>query len=288
MSRSRPRIVRAGSRIGSDLTVLGKVGWGGGGKVFIVWHHPAWCPMACKLFDSWERARREARVLAALDHPNVVRYLGLGPDDGPVHMLMEFLEGPTLRQLLRSRPRGRLSQSDAIRLAIHLGGALNHVHARGFLHLDVKPSNLIVTSGGRPVLFDFSVARPRTVGRLSHPVGTDGYMAPEQCEGGPLTSATDVFGFGVTLYEVLTGQRPFPPGTRRIPYPQTSVLPMSPRRHVPSLPAALEEAVMACLARAPQDRPASLGALLLKLHQFIRGGPLMWPTGFDPARQGVA
>jgi serine/threonine protein kinase len=286
--RRRSRVVRTGTKLGPDLTVLGRVGNGGGGKVFIVWHHPAWCPMACKLFDSWKRARREARILAALDHPNVVRYLGLGPSTSLPYVLMEFLEGPTLRQLIRSQPGGRLSLSDAVRLAMHLGGTLSHVHARGYVHLDVKPSNVIVTTGGRPMLFDFSVARPAGGLPVHHPVGTDAYMAPEQCTGGVFSPATDIYGFGVTLYEALTGERPFPQGTRRARFPQLSADPVPLRRHLPSAPAALERIVMACLARDPGDRPSVLGAVLSMLHRFIRSGPRMWPAGFEPARRGAA
>ena len=271
--------IAAGTRISPDLTVLGIVASGDGGRhpVYIVWHARAWCPMACKVFTSPRRLRREAALLATLDHPNIVRCLGARR---PAHLLMEFLEGPTLAALIGSRPRGRLGVSDAMRVAIHLGAALVHTHERGFVHLDVKPSNVIVVRG-RPVLFDFGIACRPTARRLRRPVGTAPYMAPEQCRAGTVTPATDVFGFGATLYESLAGQRPFACSKRR-PYPQLTVPPRPLRQHAPAVPPALEELVMACLAANPEARPA-LPGLLPALHEFIQHGPPMWPTGFSPS-----
>jgi serine/threonine protein kinase len=233
--------------------------------------------MACKVARSRRQALQEAKVLAALDHPGVVRFFGRAR---PAYLLMEFLEGPSLLRLIRSTPRRRLGVSDVARVGIHLGGALTHIHERGFLHLDVKPSNIIVVRG-RPMLFDFSTARPRTVKRVPHVEGTDGYMAPEQCLGEPLTPATDVFAFGATLYEALTGRLPFPDTRRR--YPQTVEAPVRIRRYVPSVPAGFEELVLGCLARNPSDRPSSPAQVLPALHEFIRQGPPMWPDGFTPA-----
>ncbi len=144
-------------RLADHLSVIARVGKGGGGQVFIVWSRRAWCPMACKVIDSARRAHREAEILAALDHPNIVRFFG----HRSTSLLMEYLDGPTLRRVIRTSRRRRLSVSNAVRVAIHLGAALTHIHERGFVHLDVKPSNVIVV-GGRPVLFDFSTARPHT------------------------------------------------------------------------------------------------------------------------------
>jgi serine/threonine protein kinase len=277
MKEAYPRKVKIGSRIGSDLSVLGLVDDAHRNSVYIVWHHRAWCPMACKFFHSRESARHEAEVLSALSHPGTVRLLGLGD---PPHILMEFLAGPTLSRLIDDQPRKRLGISNAVRVAIHLGAALQHVHERGYMHLDVKPSNVIV-AGGRPILCDFHLARRQGNIRPKRIHGTDPYIAPEECARQIVNPAADIFGLGVTLYEMLTGKLPFPRGTRRDPFPQTRQLPAPLRRHRPSAPKALEELVLRCLARDASARPA-IPDLLPALHGFIRSGPSMWPADFHP------
>jgi serine/threonine protein kinase len=152
------RGLKAGAKIGSDLTVLGVVDDRGPRPVYIVWHTKLACPLACKALRSPERARQEAGVLENLAHPYIVRSFGV---HGSRYLLTEFLEGPTLGRLLRTRPRGWLPVSDALRVAIHLAAALKHIHERGYFYLDMKPSNVIVTAG-RPILFDFGTARRRT------------------------------------------------------------------------------------------------------------------------------
>lgn len=271
-----PRLT-PGARIGADLTVLGVLDDGGRDPVYIAWHHRGWCPVACKLFRTRAQARREAGIIGALAHPNIVRPLGFGE---PPHLLMEYLEGPTLSTLLKTLPARRLRVSDALRAAIHLGAALAHMHERGFVHLDVKPRNAIVTRG-RPVLFDFGAARARADWGTRRLEGTDPYMAPEQCRREKVSPATDIFALGATLYELLAGEKPFPPGARRGAFPQLTQDPAPLRGHRPSVPSALETIVHRCLSRDPAARPL-LSALLPSLHEHIRGGAPMWPPDFDP------
>jgi serine/threonine protein kinase len=272
------RPISSGTALDRNITVLGAVEGRRAQPVYIVWNHRAWCPMACKLFESFAHAQREAAVLRAFEHPGIVRCLGTGRAG---YMLMEFLEGPTLSRYLRSKPGGRLSVSDALRVAIYLGSALIHMHARGFLHLDVKPSNVIVYRG-RPVLFDLDIARRRSRTWHGRIRGTAPYMAPEQCVHGELTRAADVFGLGVTLYQALAGTLPFPEGRGRNRYPQTKVEATPLRDRLPRAPKGLEELLQRCLARHPAERP-TLVELMPALHRFISSGPAMWPEGFDPA-----
>src|SRR6202795_183178 len=110
--------LEVGARIGRKLTVLGVVDKGGREPVYIVWHHEAWCPMACKIFRSFRTAEREARILSTFTHPNIVRFLGL---KRPAYLLTEFLDGPTLGRMIDNQPTKRLSISDAVRVTIHLG-----------------------------------------------------------------------------------------------------------------------------------------------------------------------
>jgi eukaryotic-like serine/threonine-protein kinase len=273
MKATHPKI---GART-SSLTVLGAIDDRGKDPVYIVWHHQNWCPMACKMFEYPAKAQREAAVLRTFAHPNIVRYLGM---DGPRHLLMEFLDGSPLSRAVRERRKKRLSVADALRVGIHLGSALQHVHDRGFVHLDVKPSNIIVVHG-RPVLFDFGTARLRNGKRPHCPVGTDPYIAPEECLRERVSPAADVFGLGVTLYELLAGKLPFPEGTKRRPFSQLRHFPTSARQHRRDIPEQLDELLLSCLSRDPSARP-SLSDLLPGLHGFVRSGPPMWPPGFSP------
>jgi serine/threonine protein kinase len=268
-------LIKVGARLGSDLTVLGIVDDHGSEPVYLVWHHKSWCPMLCKVVQSTEHAQREADILSALAHPNIVRCFGL---NGLTWLLMEYLEGPSLHQLAKTRPKRQLAISDALRVSIYIGVVLNHVHDRGVLHLDVKPPNIVVVNA-RPILCDFGIARWQSAPRPSSVRGTEGYIAPEVCLLEEITPAADIFGLGVTLYELLTGKMPFPEKTDGEPYPQISQAPSSVRRHRPAVPAGLEKLVLSCLARDPKARP-NLSALLPALHQNIRRGPKMWPPGF--------
>jgi serine/threonine protein kinase len=270
---------KVGARLGSDLTVLGIVDDYSSGLIYLVWHHKFWCPMACKVFKSEEETQREADILLALAHPNIVRCLGL---NGSTCLLMEFLEGPTLYQMMKSRPRQRLGINDALRISIHIGAALSHVHDRGLLHLDVKPSNIVVAKR-RPVLCDFGIARWQNAPRPNHVGSTPAYAAPEECLLKEITPAADIFSLGVTLFQLLTGNRPFPEQTDDVPYPQILQPPSSVRQHRPAVPVGLDELVLSCLSRDPKARP-DLAVLLPSLHRYIGSGPQMWPKGFHPEK----
>jgi len=278
----RQQAFKTGARIGDELTVLGVLDKGGEEPVYIVWHHGAWCYLACKVFRSSRSAKREADYLSAMAHPNIVRFFGLSK---PANLLTELLDGPVLSQMIREHPKRRLSVSDAMRVAIHVGGALDYMHSKGVLHLDVKPHNVIVAFGGRPVLYDFGSARPVGAPRPSDISGTDPYIAPEECLRESVTSAADVFGLGVTLYEMLTGEVPFREGNGTARFSQTKEAPIPVRRHRPGVPASLDDVVLSCLARDPQSRPR-IADLLPSLHHFIHEGSPIWPPGFEPERAG--
>jgi serine/threonine protein kinase len=151
----------------------------------------------------------EAELLARLDHPVLLRSFGFEPAGPRPHLVLEHLEGPRLSTLVRRY--GPLPVEQLLPLAIQISSALHYIAAEGFVHLDVKPSNIIM--GAPPRLIDLSVARSvDEAAGLEHSVGTDAYMAPEQCEPtrlGPVGPPADVWGLGATLFRAATGERAF-------------------------------------------------------------------------------
>ena len=270
MSGLDPRTIRVGARIGENLTVLQRLNRGMDDPVLLVWSHRDWCPIVCKMFRSLSRARREAKALTSLNHPNIVRCLGVQEPD---YVLMEYLDGRTLGTVIEERPSGCLSVSDAIRVAIHLGAALEHIHAKGFVHLDVKPANVMIVHG-RPVLFDFGSLRERGVERPAQVHGTDPYIAPEEWRLEATDTAADVFSLGVTIYEMLTGDLPFGQSSKRHAQRPTDFAGLFKGRS--RISRRLSSLVLQCLEPEPHARPA-LSVLLPLLHGEIRSGPRMWP-----------
>lgn len=277
-SRSRG-IAPIGARLGDTLTVLDIIDGGSPEPVYMVWHRTAWAPMVCKAMRSHEAALREADLLKGLAHPNIVQVIAVVE---PGYLLMPYLEGPRLGDVIDSTPKKQLRIPDALRVAVHIGAALNHVHVHGYVYLDVKPDNVIVTPGGRPVLFDFGTARALSAPRPGEVIGTNDYIAPEECRQEDAGPPADVFSLAVMLFEMLGGTHPFPKASGGV-FPQTAVEPRSLRALRPGVPAKLENLIFACLEKNPSFRP-ELAELLPALNDMITRGPRMWPDGFRPDR----
>jgi eukaryotic-like serine/threonine-protein kinase len=200
----------------------------------------------------------EAAALAALAHPAIVRAFDVVPDGDRPHLLLEYLEGPRLSTLLR---RYGLALEQVLPLALQLASALHYIGRRGMVHLDVKPRNVVMPGSAR--LIDFSVARPAAdVSALAGLVGTDAYMAPEQCDPdrfGEIGPPSDVWGLGVTLYEAIARRKPFGRGDRGAGagparFPQL----VDPPAPLPEdVPEAVAGPVLACLDPDPAGRPSA-------------------------------
>jgi eukaryotic-like serine/threonine-protein kinase len=203
--------------------------------------------------------RAEAAMLSRLSHPLLVRSFGAEPEGEHPHLVLEFVEGPRLSTLIR---RYGLILEQALPLALNLCSVLHYLAEEGVVHLDVKPRNVVMA--GSPRLIDLSVARAfDDLGTLGAPVGTDAYMAPEQCDParfGEIGPASDVWGLGVTVHEAFTGELPYPRPSLDLAHPQLSCKPHA----ADGVPPALERLLMSCLEARPDDRPtaAELGDAL--------------------------
>ena len=200
----------------------------------------------------------EARMLARLAHPMLVRSFGAANGERP-HLVLELVEGPRLSTLIR---RYGLILEQVLPLALNLCSVLHYLAEERVVHLDVKPRNIIMA--GSPRLIDLSVAREvDQLGTLSSHVGTDAYMAPEQCDSerwGEIGPASDVWGLGVTVHEAFTGELPYPRPSPDLPHPQLACEP----RPADGVPLVLEGLLVSCLEPRPADRPtaAELGDAL--------------------------
>ena len=203
-----------GAPIAPGRTVLKPLGGGTRYEVFLVWDDRLFSMAVAKVlrpaYAGEERALRElaeeADALDALAHPVVVRGFDAVLEGEHPHVLIEHLEGPTLRRLIRRG--GSLPPDQLLPLAAHVAAALHYLSAEGWVHLDVKPDNIVM--GVPPRLIDLSIARRLERAEISGPIGTDAYMAPEQCEAGTVSSETDVWGLGATLHHAVSGAKPFP------------------------------------------------------------------------------
>lgn len=239
----------------------------GGGEryqAFLTWNEEMLCPTVVKvlrpdLVDEPHARRaieREGAILEGIDHPYFLRILGRDTDGPRPYLEIEFLDGPRLSTLIHRH--GILGPEQLLPLGRQLAAAVHHLHGRGLLHLDVKPRNIIM--GPVPRLIDLSVAR-RTdeVAALRSPVGTDAYMAPEQCDRDRLSTIgtpADVWGIGATMYEAASKSLPFPKGRRGGSdlerWPQLE----GEARALPGkVPADVAEVILGCLRRDPAGRP---------------------------------
>jgi len=256
-----------GDAIAPGRTVLKRLGGGNRYEAVLVWDEHLFAIMVAKVLRpdqaSDERAlrelRREAQALERLRHPVIVRGFGSVLDGPHPHLLLEHLEGPTLRRVIKRG--GPLHVQQVLPLALHVASALHYMAAERMVHLDVKPDNIVM--GVPPRLIDLSIACDLDrAARLRGPLGTDSYMAPEQCvedAGGGIGPATDVFGLGATLFHALTGYKPFPRkrGARdsddpfvRFPQLRDPPLPLP-----DPLPAALDDLIARMLLPDPAARP---------------------------------
>lgn len=223
---------------------------------------------------AFARFRHEATVLAGIRHPGITVVHDFEGKKAPFFIVMEFLRGRDLAAIMKDNSRG-LRADRAVRYAAEAAEALAVAHGEGVLHRDIKPGNLfVVKQDNRVKVCDFGIAA--TIGDAEHHgeptaspqwrVGTYAYMAPEQWEG-EATASSDLYALGCVLYEMLTGRPPFPPtlGEQALRELHLMVLPRAPQSSLDPIPDDLCDVVLRLLAKKPQDRPASAGALAAEL-----------------------
>jgi serine/threonine protein kinase len=250
-----------GSLVLDRFLIERRIGSGGFGVVYEAWDGRLERNVAVKAIESrgeaGDRVLREAQAAARLNHPGIVTLYEMGEEDGNALLVTELVEGSTLAEL---SAEGALSDREIGEIGADLCEALDHAHARGVVHRDVKPQNVIVDEDGEPraKLMDFGIARLADAAAMTAPgdvVGTLAYMSPEQAEGRAAGPEADVYSLALTLYECWSGENPNRRSTPAATARAIGARHRSLRRLRPDLPRELSHAVDASLASRPQRRP---------------------------------
>src|SRR5215472_5438739 len=212
-----------------------------------------------------ERFARESELVMSLEHPNVVPIHDAGDVDGRVYLAMRLVDGTDLRSLLRTE--GALEPDRALAICTQIAVAFDAAHARGLVHRDVKPSNVLLDSSGHVYLADFGLTRTlddeRNGAGEDRAVGTPAYLAPEQLEGRPADGRADVYSLGCVLYECLTGEPVFPRDSRlAVAWAHLEEEPPRASKRRAGLPEAVDAVLGRALAKDPEKRFATCGALV--------------------------
>jgi beta-lactam-binding protein with PASTA domain/predicted Ser/Thr protein kinase len=234
-----------------------------------------------------ERFRREASHAAGLQHPNVVSVYDRGTWDGTSYIAMEYVEGPTLKEVVRER--GALDPGLAADVIVQVLRAARYAHKRGIVHRDLKPHNVILDEEGRVKVTDFGIARAGAseMTETGAILGTAQYLSPEQAQGLAVDARSDLYAVGVMLYELLTGRLPFDAESAvTIALKHVSEPPLPPAELNPAVPVAMEAVVLRALAKAPEDRFPDADAFIAAL-QAARDAPQSAPAFGVPVRETV-
>jgi len=282
------------------------IGRGGMAEVYKVWDSHLSVHLGMKLLHDdlaedrvfLRRFKREARTLEKLKHPNIVRFYGIEQDDTRAFILMDFVEGTTLRrEIFRAGgPMKHIQINDVMRPVF---AALGFAHREGIVHCDVKPANIMIDYSGRVLVTDFGISRMTDAATATMVgMGTPAYMAPELVLGEEPRPETDIYSLGVILYEMVTGgERPFTgehatitgSTSEKVRWEQRHIEPPSPRKWNPEITEELEAVIKKCLSKEPSDRYGTvqelLDSLMSALHlEGVDGGryPIARPESEEP------
>jgi serine/threonine-protein kinase len=290
--------------LGGKYRILRRIGSGGIGAVYAAEHISLGSRVAVKVLrgaaaaDASEiaRLRREAQVQVSIEHPNVVRTLDLDQmPDGSIYVVMELLTGMSLAERLRHL--GPIAPGFGIPVFVQVCQALSAAHRLGIVHRDLKPGNVFICEDRTVKVLDFGMSKfseADTLTQDGYTLGTPEYMSPEQCIGAPVEPRTDLYAFGVLMYEALTGEIPIQGRNRRelLELHQRAVpVGMCDRHPELNIPKALDAAVMACLRKRAAERPQSARELERMLQGIpLEGLPLEYPQrphtrGFGQGRR---
>ncbi|MDX1618583.1 MAG: protein kinase [Balneolaceae bacterium] len=253
-----------------------KIGVGGMGSVYLAEDTRLGRKVALKFLSDYvgsdqsqrERLKTEARAAASLSHPNIAQVYAIEEEGDELFIVMEYLEGEELQKVIAS---GSLTEEQKIEIALQVAQALQAAHEKGVIHRDVKPGNIMIDPKGNARMMDFGLARiqgSEHITKTGDTLGTPAYMSPEQVRGGEIDERSDIWSYGVVLYELFTGERPFQ-GVYEpaILYAITENEPEPASDVTPNIPEYIERIIHRCLQKAPDERYQDIGTLIDEIHK---------------------
>ena len=270
-------MLKEGIVLGERYEVISRIGAGGMADVYKAQDHKLNRLVAVKVLKPEFREdtgfvakfQKEAQAAAMLSHPNVVNVFDVGEDRGLYYIVMELIEGITLKNYITKK--GKLSVKEATSIAIQVSLGLEAAHNRGIVHRDVKPQNIIISTDGKVKLSDFGIAKASDSNTITANVmGSVHYSSPEQVRGGFADAKSDIYSLGITMYEMVTGRVPFDgDSTVSIAIKHLQEEMVSPSRYTPDLPYSLEQIILKCTQKNPERRYQKVGVLIDDLKQSL-------------------
>ncbi len=270
-------MVKIGMMIGDRYEVLEKIGTGGMSDVYKAKCHKLNRFVAIKVLKQEfsenanfvSKFRTEAQAAAGLMHPNIVNVYDVGEENGIYYIVMELVEGITLKKYIEKK--ARLSFKEAVSIAIQVSMGIEAAHNNHIIHRDIKPQNIIISKDGKVKVTDFGIAKAATSNTItSNVMGSVHYTSPEQARGGYSDEKSDIYSLGITIFEMLTGRVPFNGETTvaiAIKHIQEEL--PSPKEFVPEIPASVEGIVMKCCQKSPDRRYQNMQELIADLKQSL-------------------
>ena len=270
-------MIKIGMMIGDRYEILEKIGTGGMSDVYKAKCHKLNRYVAIKVLKQEfsenanfvSKFRIEAQAAAGLMHPNIVNVYDVGEENGIYYIVMELVEGITLKKYIEKK--ARLSYKEAVSIAIQVSMGIEAAHNNHIIHRDIKPQNIIISKDGKVKVTDFGIAKAATSNTItSNVMGSVHYTSPEQARGGYSDEKSDIYSLGITLYEMVTGRVPFDGDTTvavAIQHLQEEMV--APSAYAPNLPVSLEKIILKCTQKNADRRYQTMGDLLLDLKKSL-------------------
>ncbi len=270
-------MLKEGMYLADRYEIVGKIGTGGMADVYKAKDHTLGRFVAIKVLKQEfsedvnfvTKFRTEAQSAAGLEHPNIVNIYDVGSENGMHYIVMECVEGITLKTYIEKK--GRLSFKEAVSIAIQVGRGIEAAHNKHIVHRDIKPQNIIISTEGKVKVTDFGIARVATNNTINADVmGSVHYASPEQARNGFVDGRSDIYSLGIVMYEMVTGRVPFDgESTVAVAIQHLQEEMVVPSAYVPDLPISMEKIILKCTQKSPDRRYQTIGDLLIDLKKAL-------------------